>query len=84
MKGMPVRERTSFIIGIVEGLAYARFRKDTLAKGENDGSGFKCIRDWLYLEGTNRIDRIEATFKKYPEHHPSILLNSMIRKECGE
>ena len=84
MDKMPVRERGAYIMGIVEGLAYARFRKDTIAAGEKDEAGMKCIDDWFYRDTTASFDRIEATFRQYAEHFPSTLLAAMIKKECGE
>jgi hypothetical protein len=84
MKEMPVRERASYIMGIVEGLAYARFRADSVATGAKDETGSRCIYAWFYKDTTASFDRIEATFKKYPEHFPSTLLVAMIKKECGE
>lgn len=81
---MPVRERTAYFMGIVEGLAYARFRKDTVALGSKDEAGMKCIYDWFYEDSVAAYDRIEAVFRKYPEHFPSTLLAAMIKQECGE
>ncbi|MBI1290184.1 hypothetical protein GC173_02925 [bacterium] len=81
---MPVRERTSYIAGVVDGLAYARFRKDTLTKGEKDESGMKCILEWFRADSLAKLQRIEATFKKYGDEYPPILLTLMVKKECGE
>jgi len=84
MKDMPVRERTSFIIGVVEGLAYARFRYDSATAGHKEEGGMNCIYNWLYKDTTTTMDRIESTFRKYEQHLPSVLLAAMIKKECGE
>lgn len=84
MKEMPVRERSAYVMGIVEGLAYARFRQDTVAAGSKTETGSACIYDWFYKDASASFDRIEAAFKKYPEHFPSTLLVAMIKKECGE
>lgn len=84
MKEMPVRERAAYIMGIVEGFAYARFRKDTIAAGAKDEAGMKCIYDWFYKDTTASFDRIEAVFQRYAEHFPSTLLATMIKQECGE
>lgn len=84
MTEMPARERATYIMGIVEGLAYARFRKDTGETGAKDSTGSKCIYDWFYTDANATLLRIEATFGKYTEHFPSTLLATMIKKECGE
>lgn len=81
---LPAKERTAYVLGAVEGLAYARFRADTKASGSKDEAGFNCIYDWLFADTMKRLDIIDATFKKYPEHRPSTLLNAIIKKECGE
>ncbi|MGJ8531688.1 MAG: hypothetical protein ACSHYC_05855 [Alphaproteobacteria bacterium] len=81
---LPTRERTAYVMGTVEGLAYARFRADTKASGSKDETGFNCIHDWLFADTMKRLDIIEATFRKYPGHRPSTLLSAMIKKDCGE
>lgn len=45
MKEMLVKERTTYFMRIVEGLDYARFRKDTTASGKKTTAGMKCIYD---------------------------------------
>lgn len=84
MKDMPARERTAYVSGIVEGLAYGRFRKDTLAGGAKDQAGMNCVLNWYYKDALGTLLRIEATFNKYPDEYPPVLLNLMIKKECGE
>lgn len=84
MEKMPARERTAYIIGLVEGLAYARFRKDTIAAGTKTDAGMNCIYGWLYTDSMTALDRIEAVFRKYSDHFPATLLATMIKKECGE
>lgn len=81
---MPVRERTSYVMGVVEGLAYARFRKDTLSSGEKDERGMKCIYDWFYRDSMAALDKIEAAFAQYRQHTPALVITALVRKECGE
>lgn len=84
LEKMGVDERYAYVNGIVEGLAYARFRKDTVAAGANDEAGMKCIYAWFFAGDGSTYARIEATFRRYAEHLPSTLLAAMIKKECGE
>ena len=84
MDKMPVRERTAFVMGIVEGLAQARFRKDTERKGSADQSGMNCIYKWFYADSSKRLDTIEAAFAKYQDQYPSTLLYVLVKRECGE
>lgn len=84
LEKMEDKERYAYISGIVEGLAYARFRKDTIAAGSKDERGSSCIHNWYYT-GTGKTPfSIEATFKKYPDQMPSVIIALMVKKECGE
>jgi hypothetical protein len=47
-------------------------------------TGMRCIYDWLYKDSKSAFQRIEAAFTKYPEHFPSTLLATMLKKECDE
>lgn len=81
---MPVRERTSYVMGVVEGIAYARFRKDTILSGEKDERGMKCIFDWFYKDNTAAFDKIEAAFEQHRQHTPALVVTALVRQECGE
>ena len=83
LDNMPTNEFVSYVSGIVEGLAYARFRKDTAAAGQNDEDGMKCIRDW-YHGNSEIILQIEESFRKYGTYPPWVVLAVMIKRECGE
>lgn len=84
LERMPSKELLVYISGIIEGLAYARFRKDTIAAGENDETGMNCIYDWFYGDDMASFGTIEAAFRRYADHYPSVLLGAMIKQECGE
>lgn len=84
LEKMKADERFAYINGMVEGIAYARFRKDTLATGGKNESGMKCILDWYYAGDGSTHARIEAAFRKYVEHMPAVLIGVMVKDECGE
>lgn len=84
MSDMPVAERTMFISGIVHGLAYARFRNDTLASGERDQTGMECILQWFGTDRLSRLMEIEATFEAYAGEYPPTVLAAMVKQECAE
>lgn len=69
---------------LVEGLAYARFRKDTLATGSKDETGMKCIYGWFFAKQESVISDVEAAFSKYADHIPAVIAATMLKKECGE
>ena len=77
-------ERFAYINGMVEGMAYSRFRKDTIAAGSKTETGLNCIYGWYYSGDGKTHASIEATFRKYPDQMPSVIIAAMIKKECGE
>ena len=83
LEKMPANELSAYISGIVEGLAYARFRKDTVAAGVRNEDGMKCIRDWYYATPDRVLD-IEAAFRRYEKYPPWVVMAVLIKKECGE
>jgi hypothetical protein len=83
VKEMPPNEFVAYVTGMVEGMAYARFRKDTMAAGEKVQTGSDCIRNW-YHRDTNTITTISDTFRKYPDYTPWVVLGVMLKQECGE
>ena len=83
LEELPPNEFVWYVGGIVEGLAYARFRKDTVAAGERVVAGSDCIRDWFH--GNNDIIlTISATFRQYSNHTPWVVIAAMVKQECGE
>jgi len=77
-------ELFAYVNGMVEGMAYARFRKDSLAAGSRDEAGMVCILDWYWKGEGNTPSRIEAAFRQHKEHMPSTIIGTMIKNECGE
>lgn len=84
LEKMQATELSAHISGIVEGLAYARFRKDTIAAGSRDERGMQCIRDWYYTGTGTTSASIWATFKKYPDQGAANIIALMVKQECGE
>lgn len=62
LKEMPARELAAYVTGIVEGLAYARFRTDSLKAGQKVQTGMDCIRNWYFSE-PNRVLAVENAFR---------------------
>lgn len=83
LKEMPPNELVVYVAGIVEGLAYARFRYDTIAAGQKVETGMNCIRNW-YHGNPQVILTIEQAFRKYGEHSPWVVVAAMVKQECGE
>ena len=81
---MSARERATYVMGIVDALAYARFVKDTAATGESDQAGMRCIYDWLESDMVSRLLQVDEAFRKYGNYPPSMVVTAMVKKECGE
>lgn len=81
---MQPEERFAYVSGIVEGMAYARFRKDTIAAGSKDEQGMKCIYGWLHKGDGSTYAMLDATFRKNGQHMPSVIIATLLKKECGE
>ncbi|MVA97968.1 hypothetical protein GN330_12005 [Nitratireductor sp. CAU 1489] len=84
MEKMKPKELYSYVYGIVEGMAYARFRKDTVAAGAKTETGMTCIYNWFFSGNGKSYADITAAFRKYPEHGPPVIVAALIKKKCGE
>lgn len=68
-------QRGSYLQGVVEGLAYARYQKD------GDEAGMQCIYKWFYDGDAGMVATLDA-FERFPEHTPGALVAALIQKEC--
>jgi hypothetical protein len=85
MTKMTPEDRYTYMAGIVEGLAYARYRNDNRnVSGDNkSAAGMACVYDWFYKNEANR-ERIIQAFRKFGSHYPGAIMSALIRKDCGE
>ena len=84
MEKMDANDRVSFISGIIEGLAYARFARDNehIEGDKKTTAGMKCIYDWFYDE-PHALDLIYLAFGKYPNYLPGAIISNLIKQDCG-
>lgn len=84
MEKMEPSGRFPYVAGVVEGLAMARYQRDNEhAEGDNKSvTGMKCIYGWFY-DTPGRIDSIYVAFGKYPRYPAGLIIDLMVRKECG-
>lgn len=85
MTKMTEKERYTYVAGVVEGLAYARYRSDNRdVSGENkNATGMACVYDWFYKKEASWT-HITQAFTKFGSHYPGAVVAALIRKECGE
>lgn len=77
MEKMEGRERYTYVAGIVEGLAHARFVKD-----QKDPKGRACIHSWFYDE-KDTIQKIYEGFQRYPGVLPGAVVGALAATKCG-
>lgn len=77
-------ERHAYMAGVIEGLAYSRYRHDNRTPAATkDTKGMSCIYHWWYrVEGT-RLKVLKA-FAAFPNSLPGPIVASLARKECGD
>lgn len=78
MEKMDAKERYTFVAGIVEGLAMARYVKD----GKKP-EGMKCIYAWFY-ENPEVMRTVSAAFERYPSYPPGTVVDVLTKTKCGE
>ena len=78
MNKMTSAERTTYLAGVVEGLAFARYLKDGKQK-----AGMECIYDWFYEDKTT-IRAIHTAFDRFPTYPPGAIIDVMVKRKCGE
>jgi hypothetical protein len=79
MENMDRPERYTYVSGIIEGLAYARY----VADGKQAGLGMRCIYEWFYDDSTHRQETIYAAFERFPDHTPGAIVAALAEQECG-
>jgi len=70
-------DRYTFVAGIVEGLAYARFLED----GRSETPGMACIYRWFY-ETEATPTQIFQAFEAFPDHTPGAVVAAMAARGC--
>ena len=76
---MSTPESTSYIAGVVEGLAFARWIQD-----KPDKTGMSCIYDWYYgPDKEARFNRVRTWLERHPDKGVGPLMYVLIKKECG-
>ncbi|MGH1330673.1 MAG: hypothetical protein ACRBBK_07310 [Paracoccaceae bacterium] len=77
---MNADQRHGYLVGVVEGLATARWLQD-----KPDQTGMQCISNW-YLQRPQSVvsNEIETWFARHPERQAGLLLSVLIKRECGE
>ncbi|OXT01965.1 hypothetical protein B7H23_03235 [Notoacmeibacter marinus] len=76
---MTPEQSTSYINGVVEGLAYARWLQD-----KPDRTGMACIYDWNYGDDAKANSRrLIAWLERHPDKPVGALVHTLIKKDCG-
>lgn len=79
MEKMSTDERHAYITGVVEGLATARWVRD-----KPDTTGVDCIYNWYFRTGDKNTKKQIEWFERHPNKRPGILMQVLIKQDCGE
>lgn len=79
MNKMTAEQRVSYVNGIVDGLAYARFLRD-----RPDDTGYLCIINWFQTDAAKKWELARKWLKRHPEKPASVLIYLMTKRNCGE
>lgn len=77
MEKMEVGDRYTYVAGIIEGLAHARFIKDN-----KDTKGRACIYQWFYDDKAT-LPKIYEAFQRYPNVLPGQVVGALAATRCG-
>lgn len=66
----------AYLSGIVEGLAYSRFKADG-----DQIEGMACVYGWFYDDPEVTL-RIYTAFDKFRDHTPGAIMGAMIERKC--
>ena len=73
-------DSASYVNGVVEGLATARWYKD-----QPNADGMNCIYGWYYQEPPGTAwKQVLEWFNRHPDQQVGALMHVLIKKECGE
>ena len=77
---MNADQQASYINGVVEGLATARWLAD-----RPDTTGANCIYDWYYQTPFEPVwNLVVQWFERHSDQQVGILMQILINRECGE
>jgi hypothetical protein len=79
MAKMSSEQRFSYVSGMVDAFAYARF----MADGKKE-DGLKCIYAWFYSGTGEGMLQVVQAFERYPEYPPGPVVWALLKKTCGE
>lgn len=77
MAQMEPEQRWSYIAGIVEGLAYARYIQDG-----QETAGMACINNWFY-EQDGAIEQVYQAFGEFADYPPGAVMSVLLDQVCG-
>ena len=75
---MEIDDHYPFIAGIVEGIAYHRYKA-----GGKDSTTMNCVYDWFYDDKT-AVDQIYFSFGEFPDYPPASVIDALVSRKCGE
>jgi hypothetical protein len=75
MNLMTSEQRSAYLQGIVEGMAFSRFQQD------GNEAGMQCMYKFYYDGNAGKLAILDA-FDRFPDHTPGALMAALLEKEC--
>lgn len=71
-------QKSAYLAGVIEGLAYARFVADNRST-----AGMGCLYQWYYARENQVLEKILVAFARYPDQAPGAIVAVLARQKCG-
>jgi hypothetical protein len=77
MEKMEPADRFTFMVGVIEGLANARYVQDG-----KDPKGRACIYNWFHADAKKAMGKLEEAMRRYPDAMPGQIAASLTGRAC--
>ena len=73
---LPEREQRLWVNALVQGIATG------IATFDDEAGA--CISRWFLGDEAQAFANIQSNMGRFPDHHPSVIVMALVRRECAE
>ena len=73
---MDSAQLTAYITGIIEGIAYSRYLRDT-----TNTEAMACV--YRFYNSDKMAEDVFHAFERFPDYSPGAVVTALVQKECG-
>jgi hypothetical protein len=73
---LPEREQRLWVNALVQGIATG------IATFDDEAGA--CISRWFFGNEAQAFANIQSNMERFPDHHPSVIVMALVRRECAE